>query len=238
MLIGTFIILYGAVTTIGWGVARYIIPGNRVAIASKIIDKLSLKGEELILDVGSGRGLYAIEAAKRIKSGRVSAIDVWEPDVLDNNNSHHKFSQPTGNTIQNAKKNALIEQVDGKIEFRNMDATKMKFNDKSFDAVVCGYVLGHLWKYHEKALSEIRRVLKNNGKVVIIDNVRDFTYFLLSTPHMFAWSYLRGRKAKLLSKANWMKIVRNAKLEIMEMSVKKGIIVIMAKKRNKENVLN
>lgn len=48
------------------------------------------------------------------------------------------------------------------------NAVKLPFPDKSMDYVICLAVLHHLKpKYHEKALSEIKRVLKPNGKAGI-----------------------------------------------------------------------
>ena len=45
------------------------------------------KGEEKVLDVGCGRGLLAIGAAKRLKAGKVTGIDVWNPEVLSGNSA-------------------------------------------------------------------------------------------------------------------------------------------------------
>lgn len=228
--IGIATAAYGALTTIGWALARYVIPGNRVTVARRIITKLALQGSEQILDVGSGRGLYAIEAARRLSTGRVHAIDIWNPKSIDQPDFHHKLSQPTGNTIENARKNALRADVADKVEFINMDAAHLEFEDESFDLVICGFVIGHLWQHQDKVLKEIRRVLKCGGRVILIDNVRDWTYFLLSTPHMFVLSYLRGRKAKRLSEQNWFKTIIRAGFDIRRWRVRKGIIIIEGQK--------
>lgn len=222
--------VYGALTTIGWALARYVIPGNRVAVARRIVSKLGLQGSEQILDVGSGRGLYAIEAARRLSTGRVRAIDIWNPKSIDQLDFHHKLSQPTGNTIENARKNALRADVADRVEFINMDAAHLEFADGSFDLVICGFVIGHLWQHQDKVLTEIRRVLKCGGRVILVDNVRDLTYFLLSTPHMFVLSYLRGRKAKRLSEQNWFKTIIRAGFDIRRWRVRKGIIIIEGQK--------
>jgi arsenite methyltransferase len=230
---GILTALYGTLTTIGWALARYVIPGNRVSVAEKIVTRLGLNGNERLLDVGSGRGLYAIETAKQLSSGRVTAIDIWDPQRVSKLNFHHRFSQPTGNTIENARKNALLAGVAEKIEFINMDAAQLDFGDNTYDLVICGFVLSHLWQHQEKALKEIRRVLSDQGRLLIIDNVRDLTYFLLSTPHMFVWSYLRGRKAKRLSKKNWLSAITKEGFVIRRWEAKKGILVVEAKKSNR-----
>jgi SAM-dependent methyltransferase len=227
---GIATVAYGILTTIGWALARYVIPGNRVTVARRLISRLGLQGSEQILDVGSGRGLYAIEAARRLSTGCVSAIDIWNPKSIDRLAFHHKLSQPTGNTVENARKNAMRADVADRVEFINMDAAHLDFANESFDLVICGFVIGHLWQHQDKVLKEIRRVLKCGGRVILIDNVCDLTYFLLSTPHMFVLSYLRGRKAKRLSEKNWCKTIIRAGFDIRRWRVRKGIIIIEGQK--------
>jgi arsenite methyltransferase len=224
--LGIFTALYGVLTTLGWALARYVIPGNRVTVARQIIAKLNLRGHEQTLDVGSGRGLYAIEAARMLSSGHVIGIDIWDPGAIKNLGFHHSFSQPTSNTIENARQNAKLAGVSNKVEFTNMDAAHLEFADKSFDLVTCGFVIGHLWRNQGNVLKEIRRVIKDDGRLVIIDNARDLTYFLLSTPHLFVWSYLRGRKAKRLSKQNWFNTITRSSFHISRWGMQKGIITI------------
>lgn len=228
--VGIATALYGVLTTIGWALARYIIPGNRIMVARKIISELGLRGSEQILDVGSGRGLYAIEAARQLSTGRVRGVDIWNPEKISKLTFHHKFSQPTNNTIENAQNNAALAGVAHKVDFINMDAAHLEFADESFDLVICGFVVGHLWLNQVMVLKEMRRVLKNGGRLILIDNVVDMTYFLLSTPHMFVLSYMRGRKAKRLAEKNWLTSVQTAGFKIRRYQAKKGIIVIEGQK--------
>jgi ubiquinone/menaquinone biosynthesis C-methylase UbiE len=221
-----FIIFYGIFTTLGWILARYVIPGNRIKIAKDIVHSLNISGKEMILDVGSGRGLYAIEVAKKLSTGKVIGIDIWDEAEIDNLIFHHRLSQPTGNIIKNARKNAVIEGVDNKIEFISMDANHLKFASNSFDVVICGFVIGHLWKFSPAILKEIYRVLKPGGRLIIIDSVRDLTYLLLSTPHLFILSYLKGTKARWLTKQNWYSLIMNAGFKISRFKARRSIISV------------
>lgn len=227
-IVGICIFLYGVVTTLGWAFARYVIPGSRIEFARNIVVSLSLTGKELVLDVGSGRGLYAIEAAKALTTGKVIGIDIWDSNEIPNLIHHHKLSQPTGNTILNAQRNAKLENVEDKIQFINMDANHLRFEPHKFDLAICGFVVGHLGKYGQNALNEIKRVLRPGGRVVLIDNFRDFTYFLLSTPHLFILSYIRGTKARQLTKKNWILMLKNAGFHMHRCDARKGIVVIEA----------
>lgn len=224
--IGVAIVAYGILTTLGWALARYVIPGNRIEFAKKVIASLNLKGDELILDVGAGRGLYTIELAKMLKKGKVIGIDLWNEKEIPNSIYHHKLSQPTGNTIYNALKNAEVEGVSEKIQFLNMDANNLQFGINSFDIAVCGFVIGHLREHGFNVLQEIKRTLKPGGRLILIDNFRDITYLLLSTFHLFVLSYLRGAKAKRLTKENWITNIKSAGFNIRRCEARKSIIVV------------
>ena len=226
--IGFGLIVYGILTTLGWLLARYVIPGNRISIAKNVIAGLKITGEEQILDVATGRGIFAIEAAKKLSVGRVTAIDLWEGANSAKVVYHHKFSQPTGNKIENAIKNAEIEDVSEKIRFMNMDANNLEFDSDSFDIVICGYVISHLWKFSGNILKNIKKVIKNKGKFVIIDNVIDSTYFLLSTPHLFLLSLLRGTKATKLKYNNWVRLLESNGFVIQSVQKNRGIIILNA----------
>src|SRR5664279_3795089 len=55
-------------------------------------------GAENVLDVGTGRGLLAIGAAKRLTKGRVVGIDIWNAADLTGNLSLIHISEPTRRT--------------------------------------------------------------------------------------------------------------------------------------------
>lgn len=225
---GFCVILYGAISTIGWLLGRYVIPGGPVTFSQGVVVSLGLNGSETVLDVGTGRGLYAIEMAKKVTTGRVVAIDLWEPHNAAEKEYHHKWAQPTGNTIGNARLNARLEGVEEKVTFLNMDANRLKFPRGTFDLVVCAYVIGHLGDHGKKVLAETNRVLKPGGRLLIIDNVRDLTFFFMSTPHLFVLSYLRGKKARRLTRRYWLTLIAETGYRLNRMRNGKGIILLEA----------
>ncbi len=230
LYLGFALCFYGIITTAAWGLARYVIPGNRIEVARGVISKLKLNGNEKVIDVGSGRGLYAIEAAKQLVNGSIVAIDIWDPKAVPKLKFQHKLSQPTGNTLENAKQNAECAGVSSKIEFRNMDVNFIDFESGSFDAAICGFVLGHLKQHRRKAIREVYRVLKKEGQLILVDNVRDFVYFLLSTPHLFVLSLLRNTKARQLTRKKWLEDILASGFKIETYSARKGIIILKAVK--------
>jgi len=64
-----------------------------------------------------------------------------------------------------------IEYIDGDINptlARNrIDITDISFRDNYFDLIICSHVLGHV-PDEKKALSEIKRVLSNDGKALLM----------------------------------------------------------------------
>jgi ubiquinone/menaquinone biosynthesis C-methylase UbiE len=126
----------------------------------KIVVSLGqLKGDEQILDIGCGRGLILIEAAKQLTSGKAIGLDIWESEDL------------TGNTKDAAEDNAKIENVLNKVEFVEGDARQLPFLATSFDVVFSSMALHNIPSEREriKAIREIVRVLKPNGRFVIQD---------------------------------------------------------------------
>jgi arsenite methyltransferase len=90
----------------------------------RMLNQVRWTGAERALDVGTGRGLLLIGAAKRITTGKAVGIDIWNQEDL------------SGNNLQNLERNIEIEGVRDKTEVKNEDAQKMSFSDDTFDVVV------------------------------------------------------------------------------------------------------
>ena len=132
----------------------------KVWAADDLLDALDLQGSEYILDVGCGRGLLLIKAAKRLPYGRAVGIDLWSP--IDQGN----------NTREATLMNAQIEGVLERVEVRDGDMCDLSFlADRSIDAVVASKSI-HNIPTHEgrrQTISEITRVLKPGGRVALMD---------------------------------------------------------------------
>ena len=61
-------------------------PGRKFRARDALLNAVSWRGDEQVLDVGCGHGLLLIGAAKRLSSGRATGIDIWQ-DVDQANNS-------------------------------------------------------------------------------------------------------------------------------------------------------
>lgn len=125
----------------------------------KMLERAGLRGDERILDVGAGRGLLLIGAAKRLSSGRAVGIDIWSAKDLSSNSPDATLA------------NAQGEGVRDRVEVRSMDATEMGFDDGEFDVVLSNLCLHNIPSAEGrlKACREIARVLKPGGRALISD---------------------------------------------------------------------
>ena len=89
-----------------------------------ILGKIAWKGNESVLDIGTGRGIYMTGAAKHLISSKSIGIDIWRAEDLSGNNG------------ANAYNNAVLENVRDKVEIKNEDARKLNFQDNSCDIIL------------------------------------------------------------------------------------------------------
>jgi ubiquinone/menaquinone biosynthesis C-methylase UbiE len=125
----------------------------------RLLDGLGLRGDEDVLDVGCGRGLLLLGAAKRLPRGRAVGIDVWSAkDQSDNRRSA---------TLANAE----AEGVGDRVEVVDADMRALPFADASFDVVVSSLAIHNLPDPddRERACAEIARVLRPGGRVALLD---------------------------------------------------------------------
>ena len=132
---------------------------GKVREREKYLDKIAWRGDECVLDVGCGLGLFLIGAAKRLSTGRAVGIDKWQQEDLSGNNAAGTLS------------NAMIEGVAEKVEVHTSDARKLPFDNASFNVVLSSMALHNIYNAAERqtAVREIARVLKSGGRVLIVD---------------------------------------------------------------------
>jgi SAM-dependent methyltransferase len=132
----------------------------------RMLAKVSWTGDETVLDVGAGRGLLLIGAAKRLTIGYATGIDIWSAEDL------------SGNSPQSLLENIVLEGVGGKTDVKSEDARKMSFHDGTFDVVLSNLCLHNIYQQEGRAQAcrEIARVLKPGGVAVVSDfkHMREF----------------------------------------------------------------
>jgi len=124
---------------------------KRAEIIFQYIEKYKSKR---ILDAGCGRGfyLYGINSYKFVKE--IHGIDINE-----------KYLKIAKNINQ-----------DKRVKIKKSNIYKLPYENNSFDLIICSEVLEHL-KDDKKALKELHRVLKPNGKLIITVPNLNFPFF-------------------------------------------------------------
>lgn len=128
--------------------------GRLPKIKQYVVDNY-LKKDETLLDIGMGTGTFAILCAK--KGLNVVGIDFSEK-MLDI-----------------AIKKIEIEDLKDVIEIIKMPVIELdeKFTDNSFDKVTAILIFSELYfKEQEFCLTQIYRILKENGEFILIDEFK------------------------------------------------------------------
>jgi ubiquinone/menaquinone biosynthesis C-methylase UbiE len=117
---------------------------------NEVLEKLELRKNMVAADFGSGSGGWSIPLAKKLKEGRVYAIDILE--------------EP----LSALKSKARLERVFN-IETKKADVEKStRLISESCDLVLITNLLFES-EEKEKVLEEAKRVLKKGGEILVVD---------------------------------------------------------------------
>ncbi|MGZ8467088.1 MAG: class I SAM-dependent methyltransferase, partial [Candidatus Binatia bacterium] len=121
----------------------------RSQLTTKLIEALTLKGGEAILDLATGTGRVARPLSKQMQSGRIVGVD--EALAMLDVGHHHK--DPIA-----------------RYELSAGEADKLPFKSGIFDRAFVSFSLHHFGN-PAGVVGEVQRVLKPSGRFVVLDPV-------------------------------------------------------------------
>jgi arsenite methyltransferase len=132
---------------------------GKFLVWAELLDRMGLRGDERILDLGCGRGAVLLMAAQHLTTGRAVGVDLW------------RSADQSGNSAEATRRNAIAEGVADRVELHTGDMTALPFEDNGFDLIVSSLAIHNISGRvgREKAIDEAVRVLRPGGRLMIAD---------------------------------------------------------------------
>ena len=128
---------------------RRAMSGIRSSLTDKLIEMLTLKGGELVLDVATGTGRVARPLSKQLKGGKIVGVD----QALAMLDVRHQHQDPIPHYDHSAG-----------------EPHNLPFNANTFDRAFVSFSLHH-FSNASGVVGEVLRVLKNSGRFVVLDPI-------------------------------------------------------------------
>lgn len=126
---------------------RYFVPAIPLPVSGSLLDAAGLQPGERVLDVACGTGVIARLAAQRVgPTGSVTGADI-SPDMIEVARS-------------------IVAPASPIIDWHVSDAASLTLPDRAYDVVLCQLGLMFI-EDRQRALTEFRRVLREDGRVAI-----------------------------------------------------------------------
>ena len=147
---------------------------------TKAISLIDRDSSHNILDVATGTGDIAIEIGKTFEHAKVTGVDI------------------SANMLEVGKKKIKKSSLGDRIHLELGDSQNLSFDDNKFDTITVAYGVRNFEEL-EKGLSEMKRVLKEDGQLIVLEFSRP-TVFPLKQLFNFYFKNILPTIGKFTSK--------------------------------------
>ena len=146
----------------------------------KAIRSLRSIAPQLMLDVATGTGDFALESIRILNPKKIIGVDI------------------SAGMLDVAREKISKKGLQDRFEVQLGDSEKLQFDDDTFDAVTVAFGVRN-FENLEQGLADIRRVLKPGGKAIILE-LSNPTAFPIKQLYHFHFHKLTPALGKLISK--------------------------------------
>jgi demethylmenaquinone methyltransferase/2-methoxy-6-polyprenyl-1,4-benzoquinol methylase len=161
---------------------RFLSAGIDVGWRKKAIQQLKDLRPKKILDVATGTADFAITSFKILQPEKIIGIDISD------------------GMLEIGRKKIEKAGLQNSIELLNGDSEAILFDDNSFDAVTVAFGVRN-FENLEKGLSEIKRVLKPGGKLIVLECTKP-SLPVLKQLYNFYMKFITPKIGKIIAKNN------------------------------------
>ena len=161
---------------------RFLSAGIDVGWRKKAIKQLIPLDPKNILDVATGTGDFAITSYEILKPEKITGIDISD------------------GMLEIGRKKIAKAGLENSIELIKGDSEAILFDDNSFDAVTVAFGVRN-FENIEKGLSEIKRVLKPGGKLIVLECTKPSLPVIKQLYH-FYMKFVTPKIGKIIAKNN------------------------------------
>jgi ubiquinone/menaquinone biosynthesis C-methylase UbiE len=151
-----------------------------------------------VLDIGCGTGLFAARLREALPGARVTGVDLVSGMLARGRERWRKLAE-TAAPVQG-------------------DSERLPFDSAAFDVVTCANSFHH-YPHQDRAVAEMRRVLRPGGRLILVDGYRDAPYGWLIYDVCVA---LREGNVHHCSRARVRALMEAAGLGAVEQKVHRG----------------
>jgi demethylmenaquinone methyltransferase / 2-methoxy-6-polyprenyl-1,4-benzoquinol methylase len=148
----------------------------------KAIKELVSTQPKKILDVATGTGDFALTSYNILRPEKITGIDISE------------------GMLEIGRKKVISSGLEDKIELLNGDSEAIFFNEDSFDAVTVAFGVRN-FENLEKGLSEIKRVLRPGGKLIVLECTKP-SLPVIKQLYQFYMKFVTPKIGKIIAKNN------------------------------------